>query len=299
MKINHPIHGPIHTLFGAALFLLVALSGCVTDEIYRTDHPDRAKVTVTADWSDRGEGIAAPESFTVGSGGVAEEAENNPYTLATLFEPGDREFLLYNPAAGIAVRDGVAQVAAAEERTADGSARIEPLPGWFFTGTVRSRLEKDEHHRLVASMRQQVRQLTLLLTPQGDGSLRIASIEGELTGVAGQYDPLTDAHSAPSVVPVGFSEITDGKDAGRWSATVRLLGIAAEQQRLECTVRLPDGRSFDLQSDLSDGLSEFNADKKNPLSLEATVEIRYDTETGFTATIQGWKPVAGGSGTAK
>ena len=43
-----------------ATALLFSLGGCVKDELHDTPHPDTGKVTVTVDWSDRGEGVDIP-----------------------------------------------------------------------------------------------------------------------------------------------------------------------------------------------------------------------------------------------
>ena len=52
-----------------SLALLLTLGGCVKDELHDTPHPDTGKVTVTADWSDRGEGVDIPAEWTVTMGG--------------------------------------------------------------------------------------------------------------------------------------------------------------------------------------------------------------------------------------
>ena len=54
----------ISALYTAAL--LLAATSCVKDELHDTPHPDTGKVTVTADWSDRGEGVDIPAEWTVG-----------------------------------------------------------------------------------------------------------------------------------------------------------------------------------------------------------------------------------------
>lgn len=48
------------TLFAAATALI--LSSCVKDDLYDTPHPQHGKITVTADWSARGEGVMSPKN---------------------------------------------------------------------------------------------------------------------------------------------------------------------------------------------------------------------------------------------
>ena len=46
------------------LALLLTLGGCVKDELHDTPHPDTGSIAVTADWSDRGEGVDIPAEWT-------------------------------------------------------------------------------------------------------------------------------------------------------------------------------------------------------------------------------------------
>ena len=43
-----------------SLALLLTLGGCVKDELHDTPHPDYGKITVTADWTDRGDDVNIP-----------------------------------------------------------------------------------------------------------------------------------------------------------------------------------------------------------------------------------------------
>ena len=47
------------------LALLLTMGGCVKDELHDTPHPDTGKITVTADWTDRGEGVDIPVSWHI------------------------------------------------------------------------------------------------------------------------------------------------------------------------------------------------------------------------------------------
>ena len=59
MKARH-----IYIIGMAAL----TLTGCVKDELFDTPHPGKGRITVTADWSARGEGIATPQSWNLSMG---------------------------------------------------------------------------------------------------------------------------------------------------------------------------------------------------------------------------------------
>ena len=56
----------IPILAAAATALLTA--SCVKDTLYNTPHPNHGKITVTADWSTRGEGIDIPATWTIAMG---------------------------------------------------------------------------------------------------------------------------------------------------------------------------------------------------------------------------------------
>ena len=271
------------------LALLLTLGGCVKDELHDTPHPDTGKVTVTADWSDRGEGVDIPAEWTVTMGGYTGTETGATHSPDYLFNPGSYTLAVYNPADGITVSGMTAAVAAA-----DGGCIVN-TPGWLFTSVQEVEIEADTDYSLTAVMHQQVRQLTLVIEPTGDAAERIESIEGTLSGAAGTLDFATGTHSTPSEVELHFTKITDGDDAGKWMATVRLLGIAGDAQRLTATLTYTDGnpQPTSLNSDLTSALNGFNEDKTTPLTLGGTV-VETPGEAGFTGEITDWEEVDGG-----
>ena len=78
-------------------------------------------------------------------------------------------------------------------------------------------------------------------------------------------------------------------------ATVRLLGIAGDVQRLTTTLTYTDGnpQPTSLNSDLTAALDGFNDGKTAPLTLGGTIAETPD-EAGFTGEISGWEKVDGG-----
>ena len=192
------------------------------------------KVVVTADWSNRGEGVDIPTSWEVNIGDYTWEVNIGDYTgtetSAThapdyLFEPGNYTLVAHNPANGIAVSGTTATVA-----TTNGSF-ITANPDWLFTAVQEVTID------ITATMRQQVRELTLIIEPTGNAAERVESIEGHLSGAAGSMDFSTDTYGMPSEVELSFTKITSGADAGKWTATVRLLGIAGNAQQLTAPPR--------------------------------------------------------------
>ena len=148
-------------------------------------------------------------------------------------------------------------------------------------------------------MQQQVRQLTLVIEPTGGTTDRIEGVEGYLSGAAATFDMDNGTHGTPSNVALTFTKITSGADAGKWSATMRLLGVAGTAQRLTAQIRFSGNspQPVTLTSDLTTMLATFNTDKTKPLALGGTV-AETPTGAGFSATITDWKQVTGGPVTA-
>ena len=272
-----------------SLALLLTLGGCVKDELHDTPHPDTGKVTVTADWSDRGEGVDIPAEWTVTMGGYTGTETGATHSPDHLFSPGNYTLAAYNIPEGITVSGTTAAVAAA-----DGGFIVN-TPGWLFTSVQEVEIEADTDYSLTAVMHQQVRELTLVIEPTGDAADRIESIEGTLSGAAGTLDFATGTHGTPSEVKLHFTKITEGDDVGKWMATVRLLGIAGNSQRLTATLTYTDGnpQPTSLNSDLTAALDGFNDDKTTPLTLGGTLAETPD-EAGFTGEITGWETVDSG-----
>ena len=92
-----------------------------------------------------------------------------------------------------------------------------------------------------------------------------------------------------------FTKITEGDDAGKWTATVRLLGIAGNSQRLTATLTYTGSnpQPTSLNSDLTAALDSFNDGKTAPLTLGGTI-AETPGEAGFTGEITDWETVDGG-----
>lgn len=272
------------------LALLLTLGGCVKDELHDTPHPDTGSIAVTADWTGRGEGVDIPAEWTVTMGGYTGTETGATHSPDYLFNPGSYTLAVYNPADGITVSGTTAAVAAA-----DGGCIVN-TPGWFFTSVQAVAIAADTDYSLTAAMHQQVRELTLMIEPAGDAADRIESIGGTLSGAAGTLDFATGTHGTPSEVKLHFTKITSGDDAGKWTATVRLLGIAGDAQRLTATLTYTDGnpQPTSLISDLTAALDGFNDGKTAPLTLGGTL-AETPAEAGFTGEITGWETVDSGN----
>lgn len=282
----------IHYYIGMAGAAALLLSSCVKDELHDTPHPDHGKVAVTADWANRGENIPVPEKWTVSIGEYTGEETAATHAPDYLFEPGGYTLAAYNEPEGITISG----TAAAADTDPDNAGCITGQPEWLFTSVQEISINKDRDHEFTARMKQQVRELTLVIEPAGDARERIAAITGTLSGAAGTLDFATDTHGKPSNVALTFTKVTEGTNTGKWTATVRLLGIAGERQTLAGTIVFTGGtpQPMTLESDLSASLADFNTDKKTPLTLGGEV-VETPDAAGFTVTINDWHPIKGGS----
>lgn len=279
-----------------AVAAAVLLAGCdVKDPIYNTSHPDYGTVTLTADWSGIGEGLTAPASYTVKADDYTATVSGATNLLDHLFEPGKYTIYAYNTAEHITVSGTTATVEAAPASTGQTGTFVRNTLGWLFASVADVAIEKDTEYALTAVMQQQVRQLTLVIEPTGGTVYKIERITGTLSGVAASLDIADGTHGAPSNVELQFEKITDGANAGKYTATVRLLGTAGTQQQLTTTIAFTDGSpaAVTFTSDLTTALAAFNADKRTPLTLGGSV-VETPTGAGFSATITDWTPVHGG-----
>lgn len=284
----------IYNVMAIMTVAALSLASCVKDDLNDTPHPDYGRITVSADWTERGEDVPAPEKWTISIGDYAAEETGSTHEVRQLFEPGDYRLITYTPADGITVAGTTATLSAASGR--NGNAFISGSPDWFFADVQEITIAKDREHLFTAAMRQQLRQLTLLIEPTGSTVAAIENIVGSLSGVAGTLDFATGTYGGVSDVELHFTKIAEGADAGKWKATVRLLGIVGNVQRLSATVTYAGGnpQPLTIESDLSATLAGFNTDKTVPLTLGGTM-VETPVAGGMTAIITGWEEVDAGN----
>ena len=79
----------IYRTFLLAAALLLAAVSCVKDKLHDTTHPEKGKITVTADWTDRGEGTDIPAEWTVAMGDYTGTETGGRHAPYHLFEAGN------------------------------------------------------------------------------------------------------------------------------------------------------------------------------------------------------------------
>lgn len=278
----------------AVAAIALSLTSCVKDDLYDTPHPDYGRIIVSADWTERGEGVPAPEKWVISIGDYTAEETGSTHEAERLFGPGDYRLITYNCADGITVAGTTATVSAASGER--GNVFISGSPDWFFANVQEITVEKDREYAFTAAMHQQVRQLTLIIEPVGNTAAAIENIAGSLSGAAGTLDFATGTYGGVSDVGLHFTKITEGTDAGKWKATVRLLGIVGDVQRLSATVRYAgdNPQPVTIESDLSEALAAFNTGKTAPLTLGGTM-VETPVAGSMTAIITDWEEVNAGN----
>ena len=282
----------IPILAAAAAALLTA--SCVKDTLYNTPHPDHGKITVTADWSARGEGIAIPATWTIAMGDYTGTESSATHAPDHLFAPGSYTLVVWNPAEGITVSGTTATVAPTSGSQTTGSF-IDNAPGWFFTYTEQVSIEKDTDYSFTAAMQQRVRELQLELeVTQGRPEL-IQSVTATLSGIAGAFD-MEQGQTTGEPASTRFSFTRDGS---RLTADARLLGTMGAVQTLVLDIVFVDGgRTQHTEVDLTEAMKDFNGDMTTAYRVTGTLETPVGMEE-CNAEITGWESVEGGNASAE
>lgn len=267
-------------LFTANCLLLTVIS-CTRVDL---EDPLKGKMTLVTDWSKRTSGIEQPASYMV----IINNQTLN-YTQATNILPeleaGNYPIYIYNSPDRISITGTTAAV------TMTGNL-VDPLPGWLFTATTEARYADFKEETITVQMRQQVRQLTIELTVTEGDPKRIASTSATLMGIANSLDYEINMHSGTNLsIAPSFT-----RDGNKLTATVRLLGMANETKKLILDITFTDGETQHIESDVSAQLVNFNQNKHVPLTISGNLNT--PEESGFAATITGWKVTGSSSGVA-
>jgi hypothetical protein len=261
------------------------LAGCdVKDPIYNTPHPDKGAIVISADWTRRGEGIAAPAEYITEAARTSFTLHEPVAALTGLFVPGPTELLGYNRAAHVTVKDGIATV----DNDPDNAGMQHPEPGVLLAGTTVADVVADDTTSVVLPMRQLFRKIeSEVVVTEGDPR-RITGIEARLLGVAASIDLRTgEVTGVAAIVPFPFVRL-EGKLVGAvWVPGI----IPGTAQRMAMTLTFSDGRTETVETDLSEMLKDFNADKLHPMRLTGDVYAPVNSETG--GTIIGWTETSG------
>ena len=235
----------------------------------------RGTITLTTDWSQIGTGNTVPSNYTLRMGNYSVMLVGETNSFDNLFTPGDYTAYVYNTAENITIAGTMATVVGAATPAGATGSFVNSTPDWMYTCRLDETIGKNTDHNFTAVMAQQVRELTFVLTPTGDAADMVSTVTGVLTGVAGSYDMSDGMHSVSSNVAMTFAKQTTGTYAGKYTATVRLLGIVGDDQTitLSSTYTNPTlGTVVEGPTNISGDLATFNTNKRTPMALDLEME---------------------------
>lgn len=285
-------------LFASAAFVALLLTGCdVKDPIYNTLYPDSGSITFAPTWDRTNINQAPSEGYAPI---FCTDQSQLDFILMSdgsyLVDPGECTAYLYTFLPGVNLNvDDPGNPMAIAWIDYDNPGFIVPDADFFYSGSAPVSVEKDKVQTISVAMRQDVRELTLIIRPQGDATGKVESINSAMNGVAGAWNLHTDAASGEAVnVALVFTKVTEGPNAGDWQATVRLLGITGTEHKLSGAITFTTESglqpiAFEKDLRTATGFTAFNDDKKTPMGLEAhLVDVHDQLELGDFAPIPGW-----------
>lgn len=256
----------------------LVLASCVKDDLYNTPHPDKGALVVTADFSERTEGNAIPDTYVLSVDGKTCDANSaEPFYYPELLPAGEHKLVAYNEPVGMSFMDNVVSVDVLQDGT------IESLPQYLYSYSGSVEAVVDDTVRVTMPMEQRVRDLFIRFTVAEGDVARLASVGGTLSGVAGAFDIAGGAvtGAAMEVVP---DFVVDGNSV---EAHVRLLGMVGSRQTLSFNIVFTDGLTQTVESDVPEFLRDFGGDMLTPLELSGNLLL--PLEPGFSFSITDMK----------
>ena len=102
---------------------LLATTSCVKDKLYNTPHPDTGKVSVSANWTGRGEGVDIPAEWTITMDTYIGKETGATHALDSLFTPGSYRLAAYNVPDNITI-DGTTATITSATGSGDGATLV-------------------------------------------------------------------------------------------------------------------------------------------------------------------------------
>lgn len=279
-------------LFASVVGVLLLLSSCdTTDPIYNTPYPNQGTIILSTNWGNTNITQAPAEGVTVAIDEYKAIVTKNPFSVDNLFSPKSYKGYVYNTVEEIAISGTGENTVATIPIVPGTNAYLKYTnPGFLYSGTKSFVIEKDKENDITVDMKQQVRELTLLIFPQGGDVELIDFISATLSGVARSWNLDSDKPEGyPSNVEIVFTKITTGDYIGAWKGTVRILGVIGDEQKLyfRINTKYPTGYAVDeFEVDISTNMKNFNSNKKSPLVLNVINWSEYST-----ITIDGTEPL--------
>ncbi len=269
----------------------IATVGC-----YKSELSNRGKAVfdfVMPELPDLPTGANMSEDFSLLFDGEEMDMKEGESLNLGEIDPGIYPLYIYNQARSITVEVGEESVVASVA-TSDGVA--DDQAGIMLFDSHNLTIKSNTTATLQFDIKPIVRPLIFdIQIEKGDAS-RISTIDATLTGIASQWECISDTPMGAPVlikptIELGAPE-TRAVDDGRYSCIAYLLGVIGDEQILTLNITFNDGLTQEVKVDVSSVLSSFNGDKSNPFTL--LCNFNTPAEGGFTGTVNGWDIEDGG-----
>ena len=241
MKLNHLF---IVLLAGSAI-----LAGCRKDEPKEETKKD-ALITFTAKYGETIEGVAKPEKAVLTIDNAKVDVVDGKFNAEILGETETHLVAAYNEVAGVTMDNGVLSLGAE-------GAQL-PSADWMFAYAENKKLTKASTS-LSVTLKQQTKQINVIVRSLGGKSNNISEATAELTGVAAQKDILNNVYKAPASAS---AKLPEGNRPGSFYGLVRVLGfIPNSESALKLNFTYTDGTTSTTTVDISANAEQFNEDK--------------------------------------
>lgn len=262
-------------LLAASSTLLAVGCDNKEDPVYNTSHPDLGAVALSADWSERAEGVNLPSTYTVDLNGTTTELNIHSSVIPGLFAPGSASLTAWNTPQGFNITDRKATLALELGTNGLHTSQAD----WLFSGSTDITILADDTLHTTLRMRQRMRLLRFELTMTEGEYHRIASVYATLSGIATTIDLCTGMPTDAT----GTAFIALQRTGNKISGEARLPGISAAAQH-ELTVILSFEGNEPLpqttRSDLSQQLTDFNDGKLFAITLNGNLRSPISVNTG-------------------
>ncbi len=280
----------------------LTLSGCYKSEFLNTSHPTQAQIGFVVD--DKGSDPSSGGMSLADIGGEftivfdKEEhtlTESEPLTIPYLLDPGDYTYYIYTKKEIVRSESSAyfTYVESPESITASVASdfgEVLTADHDLYFGKATVSVDKDQNYTISPTIYPETRELNIKLQLEGGSDDQLAAVTGTLTGVATEWNCISDTSSgSTATLQLVFDILKEGDDYYIHSIST-VLGFSGTKQELTLTLVYSSDNpaSHTITSDLTSDLATFNNNKSIPFYLTTTYEIPDDTSTG--GVITGWTP---------
>lgn len=272
-------------LFGFVCSFAVGLWSCGKDKLHNTWHPDQAMITVITEWETTTGAIGSvPYVIMYGKDpdNMKDTVVNGAVNSLPLTESGIYDIEIFNEGKNYSVDGDIITIKDDEKNP----GYIYSNPNFFFTARDRFSAVADKNNIVRIPMKQQMRNLIVRVYFKNDpkiytwqnpnGTFReIASVGGQLTGIAGKLDFIGEEYSNPRPINLTFEPRYMNNNTVRYyeSESV-LLGVNGDEQELTFSFEFAYGDQLEpYVRDYHIELSGFNDEKYEPFIIEGEIRL--------------------------